>query len=163
MRPIFSRSVETRKLLDLFEGASIDTPISFADASRKLGFAITSTSGSYHSARRIAVKECGIVIEAIRNFGFVRLSGSGIVKRGDSHDGALRRRARRAGDEMAIAIVQNLDREEMQSATEKLSRYRIVSDLTSPAKAASNRLVTQEPEQQEPVDIRARLRTVGKS
>ncbi|MDR3495331.1 MAG: hypothetical protein P4L82_12090 [Ancalomicrobiaceae bacterium] len=157
MQPLFTRSVQTKKLVALFQDMSIDTQMSFAEAGKRLGFALTSSSDIYRSARWIATRDHQIVIEGIRGFGFTRLAGSGIVKRGDGHERAIRRRARRASTEMTVAITQNLTRDDMQAATEKLSRFRIIADLSTPARASSNKPTVADPEPHEPVDVRAQL------
>lgn len=159
MNPSFTRSHETQKLVDLFRSMSVESQMSYSEASRRLGFDVRSSSGAYHSARRVAAKEHGVIIDSIRSFGFVRLAGSGIVKRGDQHLSAIRRRARRGGMEMEIAISQNLTRDEMMLASEKLSRLRIIADTSMPAK--SNKPARETPEAQAPVDIRANLRSIG--
>ena len=146
MTPIFTRSNQTSKIIDLFKSIPIDASISFQDASHRLGFMFDAKSGAYHSARRIATKEHGVVIEGIRCFGFKRLTGEDTVnKRSNVHDGVIRRRARRAAREITAAITQNLRRDTMILATEKLGRYQIIADLSMGSKAASNKRATETP------------------
>lgn len=160
MHPIFTRSHQTESILSLFKTLSVGQRMSFADASRALPFNINATSSAYQSAKRIAVKECGIVVEGIHNFGFVRLSPSDIVKRGDKHMMSVRRRARRGGAELEIAIRQNLAREDMVKATERLARFRIIADTAAPTRAASNKPPTPEPPREAAGDSRTALRAM---
>lgn len=160
MRKMFERSKETDKLVALFQEMSIDNPLSFDNAGKVVGFPVKSTSSAYHSARRIAANEHNIVIEGVRGFGFVRLTSIGIVDRGGKHLKSIKRRARRASGEMEIAISGNLDRDHMLRATEQLSRMRIISDTSSPVRAASNKSTAPEPAPAEGRDNRAALRAI---
>jgi hypothetical protein len=139
MKPSFSRSHETDALIALFLECSIGNPVSFSAASKKVGFAVHSTLPAYNSARNIAAKSHNIVIDSVRGFGFVRLDPAKIVKRGGKHLRSIRRRARKAGHEMEIAIQGNLDREHTIKATEQLSRFRIVESTAQAVRAASNK------------------------
>lgn len=140
MSPSFERSEQTDKIIALFATLSIGATMSFAAASKRLGFQMHSTLGAYQSAKRIAAKDKSIVIESVRGVGFVRLDASQIVARGGYHLRSLRRRAKRAAGEMEIAVKGNLDRDDMMRATEQLGRFRIIESTSQPTRAATNRV-----------------------
>lgn len=154
MRKNFQRSAETDKLLALFQELSIGAPLSFEAAAKSVGFPVGSSTPAYHSARLIAAKQHNIVIEGIRSFGFIRLDSANIVQRGGKHLRSIRRRARRAGHEMEIAISGNLDRDAMMKATEQLSRFRIVESTAQPVRATTNREPVETPAAIKPADAR---------
>lgn len=158
MRTMFQRTKETDKLIDLFQRLSIDTPVSFEDASKAAGFRITSSLPAYNSARLIAAKQYNIVIEGVRGFGFIRLTAANIVHRGGKHLKSIRRRARRAGHEMEVAISGNLDRDHMMKATEQLSRFRIIESTGQAVRAATNRAQVEMPEVLKPQEPGAAFR-----
>lgn len=157
MREMFQRSHQTDKLIDLFRECSVGTSVSFATASKVVGFTLTSSSPTYHSARNIAAKKHNIIIEGVRGFGFVRLDPTSIVKRGSRHLRSIRRRAHRAGHEMEVAISGNLDREHMIKATEQLSRFRIVETTAQPVRAVTNRKVEETPTPLKPTNQRSAI------
>ena len=159
MKPSFVKSQETSKLLDLFKTMRLDSPLTFFQASKAVGFTVTAALPAYQSAKRIAERDLSIVIEGIRGQGFLKINGNKMVESGDRRLLSIRRSARRGAQRQEIAITQNLDKEHMTRATELLGRYRIAADVASPAR--SNRKIVAEPEQEAVVDIRANLRTIS--
>lgn len=163
MRPIFETSAETTRLHDLFRDMRIGERISFQAASKRLGFTVSSTLSAYHSARRMAMRDNGVVIEGIRGYGFTRINGTGMVKKGYGTMKAIRRRARHGSAVTEIAIRQNLTREEMIEATEQLSRFRIIETTGRMPVPRSNRQEPEEPPSADIPDARAALKAMHAS
>ena len=158
MKTVFARSRETDQLIALFREVPVGVPMSFRDASKAVKFEVKSTLGAYHSARRIAAKEHGIVIEAIHKFGFKRLNPQAIVDRLPGHSRRVRRHAHRVVHEMEIAITGNLDRDAMMRAMDGHQRFRLIETTTVPLRAASNKPEVEPPVKEAPVDNLAFLR-----
>ena len=146
MRPIFTQSNETRRLIELFINLPVGASMSFADASNAVGFIVKSTLPSYQTAKRIAERDHNIVIDGVRGYGFVRINGSGMVDRAPRFFKKVRRGARREAHVQEIALLQNLSRDEMMRATEQFSRLRIIeANASGVMKAQSNKRVVAEP------------------
>lgn len=160
MKPLFELSANTQRIVSMFRNLSINAETSFAQASEIVGFEMRSTTTAYHSARHIVLRDHGIVIEGIRGFGFVRVNGSGMVKKGHRTMAHLRRASRRGALVAETAIRQNLTRGEMIEVTEQLSRFRILETTSQSVRAASNRKIPEEPEPETPFNSRAALRSV---
>ena len=141
----FKKSAETEALIELFRTMPILSNMSFADASKVVGFTVASTSPAYQSARRMAERDHRIVIEGIRKFGFMRLDGKKMVERGPRGFQRVRRISRREARVQEIALSQNLTREDMLKATEQLSRFGVLQ-ACSQSRAVSNRAVVEKPE-----------------
>lgn len=144
MRPIFLQSAETRRLVELFISIPISTAMSFADASKAVGFPVTSNLPAYQSAKKIAERDHSTVIDGIRGFGFVRINGSGMVSRAPRFFRKVRKGARREARVQEIAIKTNLTRNEMIDATEQLSRLRIL-ETTAMVRPVTNRNTPETP------------------
>ena len=87
-----------------------------------------------------------IVIEGVRGFGCMRVNGTEIVQSADRFFKRVRRGSRREAHKQEIAVMSNLERDEMIKASENLSRLRILeSTAVSPKRAASNRPVVDAP------------------
>lgn len=119
MRPSFELSHETAAILQVIRTMSIGQQMSFDALSRAVGFKVKSTTGAYHGARRIALRDDKIVTDSIRGFGFVRLSGRETVAKSDKHLKAIRRRAGIANKEIGVAMRSNLEPGAMVEATRK--------------------------------------------
>lgn len=146
MRPIFTQSAETRRLIELFVNLPVGASMSFADASNTVGFTVKSTLPSYQTAKRIAERDHNVVIDGVRGYGFVRINGSGMVDRAPRFFKKVRRGARREAHVQEIALLQNLSRDEMMRATEQFSRLRIIeANASGVMKAQSNKRVVAEP------------------
>jgi hypothetical protein len=159
MKPSFVQSHQTARLVRLFKGMSLNKPMSFADASAEVGFAVTSTMPAYQSGRRVAERE-GVVIDAVRGFGFVRLTGDQISETGERDMLSIWRRARRGSKRQEIAIASNLDQKHMLRSSELLGRLRIIADTASPIH--TNRATVPDPEQAPLVDNRTLLTAARK-
>lgn len=144
MRPLFTQTTETQALVALFREMSIGQQMSFAEASKRVGFKVTSMLSAYHSARYIAMRDHHVVMEGIKSFGFVRLNGDGMVKRGFRILKGIQRRAIKGAREQEIALTQNLDRNAQLLASSNLNRLRLMGDIAG--KPASNRKPIEEPE-----------------
>lgn len=144
MRPLFTQTTETQALVALFQEMSMNQQMSFAEASKRVGFNVTSMLPAYHSARNIATRDHGVVIEGIKSFGFVRLNGEGMVKRGFRFLKGIQRRTVKGAREQEIALTQNLDRNAQLQASSNLNRFRLMGDIAG--KPASNRKTVEEPE-----------------
>jgi len=150
MRPIFTQSLETSKLVEFFRTVKIGENVSFEAASAAVGFKVSSALPAYQTSKRIAARDHGVVIEGVRKFGFTRLSGSQMLGCAPKFFQHVRRGSRRQSRVQEIAISSNLDRSEMAIASEQLGRLRILEATTSPLKPTSNR-----PEREAPEAIRA--------
>ena len=158
MRHLFELSAETVRIIGLFKEMKIDETISFATASKRTGVVITSTTSAYHSARRIALRDDGIVIEGVRGVGFARLNGSGMVGKGYRTMAAIRRASRRGAAVTEVAIRQNLTQSEMVAATEQFSRFRILETTARMSAPRSNKDEIEDPPKAAHVDTRDALR-----
>lgn len=145
MRPTFQASTETTRLVSFFKTLPQKKTVSWYEASKTAGFEINSSSAVYNSARKIAERDHGIVIETMRKFGFFRSDGADMEKSGDRFMGRMRRGAKRASNRMVLAIEHNLDPEQARRADEKLSRFRIIYSNAEPA--SSNRPKRGTPEE----------------
>lgn len=146
MKPIFKISHETQTLVDYFMQIQIGSPVSFDVASNDVNFSVSSSLPSYNTARRIVQRDHSVVIEAIKGFGFIRVSGGEIVKSADRFFRRVRRGARREAHKQEIAVMSNLERDDMIKATENLSRLRIIETTSiSLHQAISNRPVVVAP------------------
>jgi hypothetical protein len=146
MKPIFKISHETEKLIEYFRALPIGAEVSFANISKAVGFEVGSSTPAYNSARRIVQRDHSIVIEGIRGFGCMRVNGTEIVQSADRFFKRVRRGSRREAHKQEIAVMSNLERDEMLKASENLSRLRILeSTAVSPKRAASNRPVVEVP------------------
>lgn len=146
MRPIFSQSNETKKLIELFIAMPVGSNMSFPAATQAVGFTVKSVLPAYQTAKRIAERDHNIVIEAVRGYGFMRINGSGMVSRAPRFFRKVRKGARREAHVQNIAISQNLTRDEMMIATEQFSRLRILETTASNVKRpTSNRRIVETP------------------
>lgn len=161
MRPIFSQSKETQRLVELFVSMSINSQMSFADASKALGFRVASSMPAYQSAKKIAERDHRVVVDGIRGYGFTRIDGTGMVDRAPRFFKKVRKGARREARVQEIAISTNLSRNKMIEATEQLSRLRILETTASRVRPVSNRQ-EQEPPPVVKHDNRDALRRVGR-
>lgn len=162
MRPIFKQSAETQAIVEYLASLPIGKQTSFSEASKAIGFRITSTTPAYQSAKRMAERDHSVVIEAIRGFGFVRVNAEGMVERASRFFRKVRRGSRREAHVQEIAIMSNLPREAMLTATEQLSRLRILeSTALNHRKAASNKPMVEAPELADDTPSRFYRKAVG--
>ena len=162
MRPIFKQSAETQAIVEYLASLPIGQETSFAAASKATGIRITSTTPAYQSAKRTAERDHNVVIESIRGFGFVRVNAEGMVERASKFFRKVRRGSRREAHVQEIAIMSNLPREAMLTATEQLSRLRILeSTALNHRKAVSNKRTVDAPELAEDTFRRAYRKAAG--
>ena len=146
MRPIFQTSAETAAITKYFTTLSFNQEVSFAEASRAVGFVFTSTTGAYQSAKRAAERDHAIVIATVRGYGFKRINGVGMVERASQFFRRVRKGSRREAHIQEIAVLSNLPRDVMLAATEQLSRLRILeSTAVGSKKATSNKSEREAP------------------
>ena len=138
-RPMFKQSEETIKIVALFKEMPIGKEISYKDASTIVGFPITSTLPAYQTAKKAAERDHNVVVESIRGFGFVRIDGTGMVDRASRFFKKVRKGSRREAHVQEIAITTNLTRGQMITATEQLSRLRILETTASRVKSSKNK------------------------
>jgi len=143
MKPIFRTASETSQLIQMFQSMSIGASMSYDEATKILGFVVASTTSSYQSAKRIAARDYGVVVDSIRGYGFQRIDGSGMVERAPRFFKKVRKGARREAHVQELAISQNLKRDEMLRATENLSRLRILETTAKSSTASTNRKVVE--------------------
>lgn len=158
MKPIFTTSDQTNRVVSLFREMRIEQQLSFQKASEVLGFEVKSTSAPYQSAKRIAARDHGVVIEGVWGFGFTRLNGSGMVKKGFRTQAGIRRMARKGAAVASVAISQNLTRNEMVDVTQQLSVFRLTEVTNRQQAAMSNKKEREIISPAEPFDIRKALR-----
>jgi hypothetical protein len=133
MKPIFKLSEETRKLLRYFEEIPFNSPVSFDEAKVALGFDYRNCLPSYYSAKKIAEREPGIVIESIRTFGFLKLPGFLIPDVGARDMKRIHRQADRGARRQEIALTSsNLTREQFSFSSELFARFKIISNTSKP-------------------------------
>lgn len=138
MDPIFTKSHKTEKMVKFFASLPLDKPVSFEEASKVLGFQISSNSSFYQYAKFIAERDHRCVVSAIRGFGFKRINGGEMVNRAAKFFRHVRKGARREARVQEIAVSTNLTREEMLRATEQLGRLRILESTSQIHPAATN-------------------------
>ena len=158
MKPIFTTADETNRIIAFFSEIPIGQEVSFEQASSATGLAIKSTLAAYHSARRIALRDSRIVIEAIRGFGFKRLDGGEMVKKGFRTQAGIRRQARRGTKVAEVAVLQNLTRDEMANATQQLSRFAIIETTAMQRPAKTNNKLAEAPAMADNFNSRATLK-----
>lgn len=112
MRLSFEQSAETRRIVEFLIAIPINVPTSHAELERAVG---RHKPSSYQSAVRIARKK-GVIIEAIRGFGFQRLTASETVSRQDKHLRSIRRKANIMQTEVEVAMRGNLPHAEQTRA-----------------------------------------------
>lgn len=162
MNLICETSYQTKKIVELFLRLSFDKIMSFQEATKNVGFAVTSTLSAYQSARRIARRDHKVIIDGVRNFGFKRLTGEETAKgRGDKHLKSMRNKSRIAAMEMEIALEQNLNEDTSREASYKLIRFRLLGDISKIAR--TNRAIENMPDLQNVVDVRAMLKNISDS
>lgn len=144
-KPLFTQSFETIQLVEALKEMSIGQTISFSEISKKVGFSVNSSSPAYHSARRVLTRDHSIILESVRGFGFQRLDGHGMVNRGGRLLKGVRRRARRGAQEMEIALMQNLNRNDQLRASQQLTRFKLTADIAR-TPPVTNREETPEPD-----------------
>lgn len=160
MRKLFELTSETASIVALFKDIAIEQVVTFEQASKAVGFPVDSRSPSYQTAKRIAVRDHGIVIEGVRGVGFERLNGTGMVRKGHRSMTGIRRAARRGGAVASVAIRQNLTRGEQLEASEQLGRFRIIETTSQSPRPASNRQIIDEPEPARERDPHALLKSI---
>jgi hypothetical protein len=158
MRKMFETSAETSALVELFKSLEPGQGETFEQASKVFGFDLSSTTGAYHSARRIAARDLAIVIEGVRGVGFIRLTPDQIAEATPRGINSIRRRARRETGKIEIALGGVLSNINTHRAHEAFSRYRMLGDIASPG--WTNRPARERPEEQISVDPRKVLRVV---
>lgn len=155
---MFTRSKETEALARFFAEMSIGQTVSIEDLSKAVGFVVTPALGSYSSARRVAMKDSGVVIETVRGVGVKRLSGEEIaLGRGAYRDARAHKQLTTGLKEQAVALSMNLPRDVASVASRRFERSSIAAHLMTPIKVKSNRTVVPEPEKAEWVDPREQL------
>ncbi len=145
-RPLFAQNSETQKLVAILSEMSIGEVLSFADLTKRAGFAVSSGMPSYQSARRILVRDYRIITEGVRGVGVQRLDGSGMVQRGGRLMRGIRRRAKRGAQEMDVALMQNLNRNDQLVAANQLTRFRLMTDVARHQNIVSNKEIVEEPQ-----------------
>jgi NAD(P)H-hydrate repair Nnr-like enzyme with NAD(P)H-hydrate epimerase domain len=144
-RIISEQSEETRKLVELFAGMSINQEMSFKQASIAVGFFVNSTLSAYNSARNIVERDYDVVIEAIRGVGFKRASAKEIVTTiSDRVLTRIRKSAKRGARKISVGISMNLTPENYAVASAKLNRFALLADVSAPARSNAKRVVTPE-------------------
>lgn len=144
MKPSFSISEETEKLIAVFETMAIGQTLTWSDMSRLTGFNVHSSLPAYVSARRIATRN-GVVTDAVRGVGVKRLSAPETVGKSTKHLTRIRRVARVGLTEIGSAIRSNLPRDEALRAMTAQAKFSIALDAAAPIRATSNSPVVEDP------------------
>ena len=146
MKPTFTQSAETAKLIAFLIQLPINQPVSFQQATQSVGFKVKSTLPAYQSAKKACERDHRVVIAGIRGFGFQRIDGAGMVARAPQFFNRVRKGARREARVQEIAISQNLTRGDTIVATEQLSRLRIIETTAVKVRPSTNRETVEMPE-----------------
>lgn len=155
--PTFTLTKQTTALIELFVTMAVDAPMSFAEASKKVGFAVASSSAAYNSARRIVARDRNIVIDGVHKFGFIRSTGEQIALSAPKGFRSIRKRATREARKQEIAIGQNLDQHHMSVATVAFNRFKLLADTAQTPR--TNRPKNDKPPEADKTDAAAALRS----
>ncbi len=149
MRKSFEASAETAAIVRAFCGMRMDQEMTFAELSSLVGFSVSSTTGAYHSARRIAERDHGIYIAAIRGKGFARGTGTDMADSLEPIARRMRRSAKKSIERADLAIRHNLPDDVHKRVAERRQRASIIYSTTSAPMPSSNR-VRRPPAQEAP-------------
>lgn len=159
-RKLFETSRETRALVDLFRSLRYSETVSFAEASKRLGFAVTSTTPAYQSAKKIAERDHGVFIFSVRGEGFGRGTGADMVASAHPLFGRARRAMRTCADRLTIAFSENLTEHEHRLATEMYGRANLIAATASNVKAISNAKRADGGARADPFDVAEAIRAI---
>jgi hypothetical protein len=140
-RNIFETSAETIKLVGFFVQLPMNTEVTFDSASTAVGFPVSSTLPAYISAKRIAERDHGAVIVAVRGSGFIRVDGFGMAKSMDGGFMRMWRAGKRVTARGLLALSQNLDPSVAREVSAKITRSELVVSTSAPHRSRSNRIV----------------------
>lgn len=139
MRKTFELSAETAAIIDVFHTMSMGQQMTFRDLSRAVKFIVSSSSGAYYSARRIAERDHGVYIGGNRGVGFFRGSGEDMADSLEPLAARMRRAAKRSISRADLAISNNLTDEKYKRTMERRNRASIIFSTSGSLPAASNR------------------------
>lgn len=108
MKPQITMSLDTQMLYERLEKAQIGDLINYEELSAIIGSDVQIKGrGSLQSARKMAMRDKGMVFESVRDIGIKRLADAEIVRSGQAYISRIRRHARRG---MRVLVsVQNFE------------------------------------------------------
>lgn len=139
MRKSFEQSKETAALVDLLCGLRLEESVSFADASRRLGFTVASSTPAYQSAKRIAERDHGVYIGSVRGTGFFRGTGEDMAESLTPLSARINRAAKTSIGRADLALINNLQPDTHAKVLERRSRASIIFSTSGDLFPVSNR------------------------
>jgi hypothetical protein len=129
--PLFQRSFETSKLAETLAKARAGDMLTYAALSQIVGRRVDGSTGALHSARRVALREYGLVFDAVPGVGLRCLTSAEIVNASDRSRVTLGRRAKAAREKLNQSNFGDLDdRTRVKYATHQ-SIFGAISMITS--------------------------------
>jgi hypothetical protein len=132
-------SNRTTAVMRAMRPTKLEQQMSFEELSAIVGFTVTSSSGPYHSARRILERDDGMVFKPVPGFGFARATGEVMAETVESMNGQIRRKSKKMIRRADLAIEQNLMPETHNRMTESRNRASIIYSTTAAPMPKSNR------------------------
>lgn len=120
--PLRVQAAETKTLIELLKMADVGQVVPYGDLSKAIGVDVQTNGRHYLTSARRALEHEGIIFDAVRAVGVVRLNDGEIVDTQENHIRTIRRRNRRQRIRMEAAKLDALD------ATD---RYRLVAGITA--------------------------------
>lgn len=96
MKPQITASIDTQMIYERLEKSAIGELVEYQELSALIGTDVQSKGRGYmETARRMAMRDKGMVFEPVRNVGLKRLADTEIVRSGQAYISKIRRHARR--------------------------------------------------------------------
>lgn len=130
-KPDFELSVETRILIDAFAKLEKGQSVSYAALTEKLGQRVTGGHPALQSAKRVLLRDSGMVFAPIRGEGLKRLTDEEIIGSGEKRIQGIRRAAKRAVRVTAQADYDALSEEAKVKHNANLSLFGVFRLMTN--------------------------------
>ena len=108
-KPTFELSFETKLLMRLLGAVPVDGTLTYGAIGAELSQPVESFRGSLSAARRILMRDEGIVFATIRKVGIQRIAGATITNSVAADRGMIRRKATRTLTKLAAVARDTLD------------------------------------------------------
>ena len=79
-RPQFTLSIETQLIADRLSAVAMGEQVSYDELSKIAGSNVREDRGALESARRVVLREHGIVFDVVRGSGLIRLDDNAIIE-----------------------------------------------------------------------------------
>jgi len=139
MRKMFEKSSETVAILSVLLGMKMQERMSFLDLSKRVGFVVSSTTASYHSARKMAERDHGVYIASDRGVGFFRGTAEDMADSLKAIAQHVRKQAKKSVERADLAIQHNLTPERHHQVMELRNRASIIYSTSAAPLPSSNR------------------------